>query len=341
MSACDVIQTTENEKKSSVAYDFNSNNINEIITNINSILNDSSSYAEILDNFTKINELKISYIKFLINKYINDNELIVVKYDYNLPPYLNYLLTLYTISFPHIKQHIDKYIKILNEIDTFNIHPMIFQTIFINLIHSSYIYELCINPTEVITQSNIEIISNIQFEVALSLSAFNSIFDNVDLIFKDVENFIGYNTISSLPYTEYNYQLDNILNKRQYTWDNSLSNKINKLNYMLTHIDHLTEHNINDSLSELNNNLLDFDAEQITKKLDNDHIMLNDTLDIYLKSYLSNYNYCKKFDAFNNIDINPIEFCNKNAIYYWSYYCSNLNGRIFDTIFKSFSSKSA
>jgi hypothetical protein len=338
MSSCSVNQSN-NTKHTSVTFDFNSDNVSDIIRNISSTLNNSSSYDEILNNFTKINELKISYIKFLINKLINDNDLIKIKND-NLSPYLNYLLSIYVISFPQIKQHTDKYIRILNEIDNFNIHPMIFQMVFINLIHSSYICELCTNPSDIVSQSNIEKISNIQFEVELGMNIFISTFDNVDLIFKEVENFIGYNNVSSQPYSEYNIQLNNILNN-QTDLDNTLLTKFTKLNYMLTHNDHLTEYNINEYYSELNNNLQNLDAEQITNKFDNDYKMLDNIMDQYLKSYLANYNYVKKFDAFSSIQINPVEFCKKNAIYYWFDYCSTLNGHIFDTIFKSFSGKSA
>jgi hypothetical protein len=331
-------------------YDFDKENINETIISIISDLNNDSSYDEIIQKYDQTNKLKISYIKFLMNNHVDNNSLTKF-YDNDLvvPSYLNYLLSIYTKSFPETKNHLNKYLSILIKIDKIDIHPMIFQIVFINLIHSTYICELCSNPGNILNQSNIEKIANIQFEVELGMNIFNNIFDSVDNIFKNTEDYFGYNNISSLNYIDYNKELNEIFNPNPNPNSNSnpnpnpndiiLSNKFTKLNYLLTHIDHLTEYNINEIFSEISDDFLNLDSDKIINKFDNDLKMLDTIIDKFVQTYISNYNYVKKFDAFANINIDPISFCKKNSLYFWTNNCSILNGKIFDIIFKSFTNK--
>jgi len=324
-------------------YDFDKVNINETIISIISELDDNSSYDEIIKKYIQINKLKISYIKYLLNNHVDKNDLTKF-YDNDLvvPSYLNYLLSIYTKSFPEIKNHLNKYLSILIKIDKIDIHPMIFQIVFINLIHSTYICELCSNPGNILNQSNIEKISNIQFEVEFGMNIFNTIFDSVDNIFKIIEDFFGYNNISSLNYIDYNKELNEIFNKSQTDknpTNDILSNKLTKLNYLLTHIDHQTEYNINETFSETSDDFLNLDSDKIINKFDDDFKMLDCITDQYVQTYISNYKYVKKFDAFAHIDINPIDFIKKNSLYFWTNNCSILNGKIFDIIFKSFTKK--
>jgi hypothetical protein len=343
-------ETILNNPNTNPNYDFDKENIHSIIQSNNSS-KDNSSYGELLKEYVEINKLKIAYIKYRMNDHVNNN-LSAGYYDDDnkiIPPYLNYLLSIYIKSFPQIKKHLDKFISIIQKIDNIDIHPMIFQIVFINLIHSTYIYELCSDPTNILTQSNIERISNIQSEVGLGMNAFSSIFENVDMIFKQIEDNFGFNNVLLLPYNEYNIKLSNFLNNYDKTSLENLSVKFNKLNYLLTHIDHLTEYDINDIFlnkylytdanTSFENGFLKLDSDKIINKFDNDMKMLETIMDHYLKSYISNYNYVKKFDAFSNIDIDPISFIRKNSIYYWTDYCSTLNGNIFDMIFKSFTDK--
>jgi hypothetical protein len=329
-------------------YEFDKKNINEMIISIISELNDKSSYDDIIKKYIQVNKLKISYIKYLLNNHVDKNDLTKF-YDNDLvvPSYINYLLSIYTKSFPEIKNHLNKYLSILIKIDKIDIHPMIFQIVFINLIHSTYICELCSNPGNILNQSNIEKISNIQFEVEFGMNVFNSIFDSVDNIFKIIEDFFGYNNISSLNYIDYNKELNKIFNKSSTNLTNPtnpsndiiLSNKLTKLNYLLTHIDHQTEYNINEIFSETSDDFLNLDSDKIINKFDDDFKMLDSLTDQYVQSYISNYKYVKKFDAFAHIDIDPIDFIKKNSLYFWTNNCSILNGKIFDIIFKSFTKK--
>ena len=172
------------------------------------------------------------------------------------------------------------------------------------------------------------------------MNVFNSIFDSVDNIFKIIEDFFGYNNISSLTYIDYNKKLNEIFNKNPiYANDIILSNKLTKLNYLLTHIDHQTEYNINETFSEISDDFLNLDSDKIINKFDNDFKMLDTITDQFVQSYISNYKYVKKFDAFANIDIDPTDFIKKNSLYFWTNNCSILNGKIFDIIFKSFTKK--
>lgn len=322
--------------------DFDKNNITEILNTFVSEINEYSSYNEILNKHIELNKIKILYIKHHINKYVDDNHLTKF-YDNNetVPPYLNYLLSVYTKSFPQITKHLNKYIPLIQKIDNITIHPMIFQIVFINLIHSIYIYELCSDPSNVLTKSNIEKISNIQFEVELGISIFFEIFEKTDSIFKQNEDFFGYNAISSLSYIDYNQRFNNILYKNHLTTNNKLQNKLTELNFLLTHIEHLTEHNINETFSnaDYENKCLNLSSEYITNKFDNELKLLDNMTEQYLDSYMSNYSYVKKFNIFSNINIDPTEFIKKNVLYFWTNYCSTLNGHIFDLIFKSFSNK--
>jgi len=233
--------------------------------------------------------------------------------------YICYLLSILGTSFPHIKTYIDKYILILNKIDSIDVHPMIYQMIFVNFIHSCYILELCTNTEKLFNQDDINRIASVSTEVELAFDQFNSIFDRVDMIFESVENTIGYNKVCSSELYDFNIMLSKIMDEEDGS-KQILPDLLHKLNVMLVYIDHLTESSINEYFIDSSSNILEKDSSLITHKLDNETELLDKVISAYNDIYTSNTRYVQKFRAFREINIDLPRFREKNPIYYWLYY---------------------
>lgn len=306
-------------------------------------LSDSSNYNQIFMYQNQFNSIKINYIKLLLNNHIQSLTTDILNYsDSNLPLYLNYLLSIFSISFPHIRTHIKLIIQSLKNINKYPIHPMIFQSAFINLIHSSYICYLYLNPNSRIDNNIIERIASIQNEVEIGMSIFINIFKLVDDKYINIENFFGMNNLIQLPISDFNIKFEQIMNDDSLHNESNLTNNLIKLNTIIIHIEHMTEYNMNELLSKINNDItliLDTDSELninlLTSKFNMDLNILSQINHVYTSAIKSNYSYLKRFEQLSNFnDIDILLHSEKNLIYYWIDYIANINRKIFDKIFK-------
>jgi hypothetical protein len=306
-------------------------NIEQTISSMLDKLNDTSSYSDILNTHTELNSLKISYIKYLMNQYV---ETLDYPKNSKLSPWLGYTLSVLSTSYPHIRSFVDKITEILNKIDQINIHPMIFQMIFINLIHSSYIIELCTNTNKMYNQAEINRIAYVGPEVELVFNQFIPFFDKVDIIFKSTDAYIGYTELSLITSNEFNLILRQIMEDITPFDKQNLSQHLKKLNIMSIYIDHMTEHNINDVFVDIDKNVTEKESDFILKKLDSDIKLLEDIIYTFNNTHLSNTIYAKKFKTFELVEVNFSEFNDNKPIYYWVEYVSILNGKLFNHFFR-------
>ena len=169
-------------------------------------INHSSNADIILKTFNNINNSKIISLKSkmndLIRNYIDNNEQIKDKLIYNkLPYYLNYILSLLSVSYPFINSYVDNIIEQLLLIDSFHIHPSILQLYITNIINN-----LCIDNINILKS-----VANIYIEIELILSIFSDLFDLIDVEYIDVENIIGFNKLNELDSVTFNNIFNNVI----------------------------------------------------------------------------------------------------------------------------------
>ena len=310
-------------------------NLQQTLDNLINKLTDHTTYKDIHEIHTQINLLKINTIKNEMNIIIEKGSWIL-EYD-DLPPCLNYLLSVFTLTIPIIKPYIDQIKKIILYIDKFSIHPYILQPLFANIIYSIYISEISSNPN-LLNNDIIRTITEIQTNIELTMSVFENIFNDIDNKFKNAEDFIGYNNMSIL---DEHIQM-NILQKiiHSKSEQNNLENKLKKIHSLIIQIEHMTHNDIINNIDEFNdkyNRSLNTDnlTDSLKNKLSSDYELLCSFKTDYEQYVLTNYNNLIKYNAFNNInniDIN--KFMEKDIIYYWLDHIAFLNGKIFDKMFK-------
>jgi hypothetical protein len=268
----------------------------------------NTNYINLYQVLIDTNINKIKTIKDQMNNYID--KIYQQKNYNNLPPYLDYMLYMLTKSFPIVHKYYTKIIPMLLLVNNLDIHPAIFQQLFTNILYSIFI------------DSNTKI-NNVYDEIEIMMSIFNDIFINVDLIYKSKEDELCYNHINSLSNSEFSELIDKIDD------DNKL-NDIMTFNIMIVQIEHLTQINMNEYFSSLNNN-----TEIFNNKLDYDLLLYDKILIEFNKQINNNYNYMTRFEHFNkykNIDL--LKFESKNSIYYWIDYIALINKQKLDLLFK-------
>jgi len=291
-------------------------------------LNNDSSYDDIFYILTDLNITKIKLIKFKMNDLI-DNMNHNKKYN-NLPPYLDYILYMLSISFTILNKYSDGIIQILLLVDNYDIHPSIFQSVFANIIFSIYIEEMTINPQMIYNEQYLESITNIYSEIEILMSIFNNIFIDVDEQYKHFEVKLCYNSINSLSNIDFLELLDNINN--DIFKQNILDNKILILNTMIVQIEHQTQQSMNDEY------FIHTTTEQsfTNNRLNCDLLLFNKIKSEYNTHIINNYNYMTKFEIYNKItDIDILKFEQKNSIYFWINNIGVINGKVLDSMLKN------
>lgn len=277
-------------------------------------LNDATTYQQLFNIHIRTQKLKIDTIKRKMNEYVN-NECLKKNGEFELPDYLNNILSMLTETYPIIKKYHTKIIYQLNFIDKFYVHPLIFQSLFSNLIHTVFICELLSDDKLVLDKTFTDQLLNIQSDISITFSIFNNIFMSIDDEYTTIESTIEYNKLNSMPIDEFIGVIDN-----------ETTNKNFELNRCIVNLEHMTEHVMNEFSSTLCNSLQTCDKTIIINKFDADVDMLQKFLILYGKSIKTNMNQM-------NIHIdNILKLCGRNAIYYWIDTVALMNGLLLDKL---------
>jgi hypothetical protein len=297
-------------------------------------------YQNMFDTWDNLTIQKASDIKNKMNAFVQ----LTTSYEkkYNLPIYLDYILQNVIKSFPIVKHNatqldqLDQIIQLLNNIDQLNLHPYIYQSVIINIIHSVYVDVVksfnSVNSTntEFVDSIDISDLNKVNPEISLLFEQFNDIFNEVDEKYFEKEQLIGYNEITSLPDTEFN-QLFSSIAMSLLPNANVKTNPNLLLNIFIVQIQRqsqvLTEHKMKNS-----NEIISNDAQ---KKLSLDNSLYDHVFRIYLDSLQQSNLQIKFFEIFDDIAISDLQLklC-KYAIYFWIDYVSIINNSLFELLLK-------
>lgn len=287
-------------------------------------INKDTPYEQLFDIHIKTNKLKINYIKQKMSELVIERNLLRKFNDVGLPDYLNNILSMLVESYPIMKQHIEKIIFIVKFINDHVIHPIIFQSLLMNLIHTSIIYELINNSNLINDKKFIKQISDIPNNIALSFSIFDDIMITVEKDFKFLDEIIGYNDMSNMSASDFCDIVNNYIEN-----DIIISNS-HKLNTYIINIERMTEHIMNDFSSIMFKSITENEIN-IDKHIE----ILQKTTTIYEKSIISNMNNINQLNVFADIHIdNLFNLCKKNALYYWINIMASMNSLMFDKLLK-------
>lgn len=274
-------------------------------------LNDATTYQQLFDIHVRIQKLKIDTIKHKMNEFVN-NKCLKKNDEFELPDYLNNILSMLTESYPIIKKYHTKIIYQLKLIDKICIHPLIFQSLFSNLIHTVFICELLNNNKLFLDKTFTDQLLNIPSDISITFSIFNDIFTSIDDEYTTIESIIEYNKLNSMPIDEF------------FRIGGETTNKNFELNRNIVNLEHMTDYVMN----EFSLSLQTYDKTIIDHKFDTDAEMLQKFFILYEKSI-------KTYMNLMNIHIdNLLELCGKNAIYYWIDTIAKINGLMFDKLLK-------
>jgi len=296
------------------------NIIKQLIDIVMSKLNDETIYSELHNTHIYIDHLKINYIKHLMNKLIlnknnQGNSHNEMSNTNGIQHYVKYILNMLLKSFPIIKTYTNDIISIFNIVDKYNIHPNILHPLLINILYSIYIFETKKNINLINNQEIIQQIQNIIMEVGMCLSIFDEVINNADIIFNNIENIIGYNSISLMSQKDFNVKMNEFMENIEEEKSTLRSNYL-KLNMFITYIDHTTENSMRDTMKLLDNKINNFDDEK--------HLF-DEMLNQFKIINMANYYHTKKYNKFSNIDIDIMKLNERNILYYWIDYISDIN----------------
>ena len=313
--------------------------------------NTQINYQELFNTFDELTIQKISDIKNKMNNYVQNN-ITSYKKKYNLPLYLDYILQNVIKSFPILKNNADQLNKItllINNIDKLNLHPYIYQSIMINIIHSVYVDTIKSNTdlanTDLantnLANTDLADLNKVNTEITLLFEQFNNIFDEIDNKYFDREQLFGYNNINSMSDFEFNKLFSSIA--MNISINQTLVNNCVKpnllLNIFIVQIQRqsqiLTEHKMKNSDNVLNINLNDLINNNQQKKLSIDTLLFEHIFKIYSESIEQSNLQINFFEIFDNIIIADItKRLNKFAIYFWIDYVSVINNSLFELLLK-------
>jgi hypothetical protein len=336
------------------------NDNHDISLNIQNILNtvgDSSSYADLYDVYIKLNNLKINSLKNKLDNdvidmisVINSNNLTKdlpnnVINDINLlRPYLKYVLSMISISYPDIHKNIPHIVNILNIVDQFNIHPNIFTSVFINLISNSIMIDLKRNidigyPLDDDKNKRLlNIVKNVPYDIDMLFNVYNQIIISHDEIFSSIDKKIAYNDINALNFYSFNDNLYKVLLNYGKSSPDILPSIDEKFKIMSTLISHI-EHQTQNDLTEYMSNNIDFDTEEQYTDINNRFIFDHQSIEIFQKLYIEkstqNLQHLKLYKQFQDFDI-PLDINNLSlkSLYFWIDYIAMINSRLFDRFSK-------
>jgi hypothetical protein len=317
-------------------------------------------YNQLYKNFIDMDKKKINEIKLQMNTHICNSSSYISKY--NLPIYLDYILDTLCKSFPQLNKNLPDIIKLLDYIDKINIHPLIFQSLIINIIHSSYINEIIIiknSTTDLTNNFDHSILINISTDVSMLFSQFDKIFNDIDKKYLIEELNIGYNNMSSYDEKKFNDIFNNIAINQYNNQNQNIDYKL-ILNSFIIYIERVTQINIENYIKTINVDVddiltlnetilgleldLDSDLESDLKlnisnkfnyKFTFDNNLLNKLTKVYNNFLKNNYIQIKFFDIFEDINIlNNIDELNKNILYFWIDYIAIINNSLFEKLLK-------
>jgi hypothetical protein len=315
-----------------------------------------SLYQTLFINMTNLNENKSLMIKLKLNEYVTKTNDYVRKYNlppYNLPIYLDYILSQTNKMYPITKKYADKIIQILNYVHETNLHPYIFQSLFVNIVQSIYINQIIIDKS--LDYSDIV---RINPDISLLFEQFNSIFDFADDKFRTLENEIGYNNITCMSYIDFDKIFANIaINSYNLTDEKTI------LNVFIVQIQRMTQIKMEQNIQSLNIDLetlielkkINFNSASLTdasqtastnasltnaSQTDAHKICFDYDLLLYISENYSdmikqNYIQTKFWDIFEEINIyDHLHKINCFALYFWIDYVAIINNGMFEKLLK-------
>jgi hypothetical protein len=299
-----------------------SNTIDYILAS--NIESTSNSYEDLYLMIISLEKTKNKEIKEMMNSLVNNSDSEYKKKYDELPIYLDYIIKMLSTSYPFINKYINDIIKIILIVDNYDIHPLIFQSLFTNLIHS-------ISLNELINFSNNNIINylhSVQNEIEILFSSYNTIFENIDNKYLEAEKKIGYNNILNLNYDQFT-SLFNSITINPY----SNHNKQTIINTLLIQIENMNHHDIENYIKSIK---INFDELLVSNnKLAFDTNLLNELTQNYIRAIDKNYKQIQFFDIFNDFDISKqLKINSKNILYFWIDYIAIINNSLFEKLLK-------
>jgi hypothetical protein len=288
----------------------------------------NQSFIQMFDSLINLNKTKINKLKNKMNKLVeNQNYTASIQ---SLPLYLNYIFDMLAVSYPYIIKFDKEIIKQLLVVDNYNIHPSIFTSLLINILHSISINIIIEKQTKNLNIDDkfLSLLPNIHHDVELIMSQFDTLFIDIDDEYIEIENKLGYNNISNLDYHQFNDLFNNIT-----IGLNTYHSDLTIMNVMIIHIEHMIHHDIEKYIKTININIDDILSNLI--KFDFDNNLLLDLTKVYEDSISKNYMKVKFFDTFSNINIfEQLKLNTKNVLYFWIDHIAIINNKLFKKLLK-------
>ena len=329
-----------------------SDNLNHSIINTIHNLKDDSSYETLYDMFIGLNKFKIQSLKKKLDLYVvkmsDPNATIVLmenlsetnkEYINKLRPYLKYILSMLSVSYPNIQKRLKYIVAMLNIIDSIDVYPTIFNPIMINIIHKCFLMDIMANINEGIKlddEKNQELLGqlkNIPFDVDMLFNMYNETIGIHDLAFNSAEQLISYNDINSLNFYKFDELLSSILTNYDPNKKYLLREKFERLSILISHIEHQSQNDLTEYMS----NNIDTDTEFNYSELDTKFLFdinTKDKIDHIYKEFSNNiYSNLRQYKQFEQFNFElKVDDLSKKSLYFWTEYLATINMRLFDII---------